>query len=113
MSLRDFNAPFPDDPRALHNEPLGNNAGLDSFHTRQPEDIEPSNMPKIVGGVAVALMIGVAGVALYASQGSHPKPAMTASNMSAPAAPEPAPAPAPQAMTPDANTPAPPAAYQA
>ena len=66
MSLRDFNAPFPNDPRALHNEPLGNSAGLEAFHTTQPEDIAPSKTPKIVGAVAVALMIGAAGVALYA-----------------------------------------------
>jgi len=62
MSLRDFNnAPFSDDPTALHTAPSGNGAGLKSFHTTQPEDIEPNNMPKIVGAVAVALMIGVAG----------------------------------------------------
>ena len=58
MSLRDFNAPFPDDPRALHNVPSGNGAGLEDFHTVQPEDIEPNNTPKIIGAVAVALMIG-------------------------------------------------------
>ena len=55
MSLRDFDAPFPNDPRALHNEPLGNGAGLENFHTTQPEDIEPNNTPKIIGAVAVAL----------------------------------------------------------
>jgi len=115
MSLRDFNAPFPDDPRALHNEPLGNGAGLDSFHTRQPEDVEPNNTPKIIGAVAVALMIGTAGIAFYASSGSHPaqpKP-VVASNLPAPPAPQPPSAPVaqePAAMTPDANTPATPAA---
>ncbi len=63
MSLRDFNAPFPNDPRALHNAPLGNSSGLEGFHTKQPEDIAPNNMPKIVGAVAVTLMIGAAGLA--------------------------------------------------
>src|SRR5262245_57425567 len=101
MSLRDFNnAPFPNDPRALHKEPLGNGAGLNAFHTTQPEDIRPNNLPKIIGGVAVALMIGVAGVALYASAGSHPKAVVTASNPPMPPVSQPAPAPAPEAMTP-------------
>jgi len=112
MSLRDFNnAPFPDDPRALHNDPLGNSAGLESFHTIQPEDVSPNNTPKIVGAVAVALMVGVAGIALYASQGKHPAQQIAAV---APAVTEPAPAPepAPAAMNnPDASMPAtPPAA---
>jgi len=111
MTLRDFNndAPFPADPRALHNEPLGNGAGLENFHTTQPEDIEPNNMPKIVGAVAVALMLGAAGVALYASSGSHPATVATASNTLTALPPPPAPAPA--ATTPDSSTPAtPPAA---
>src|SRR5258707_13317417 len=107
MSLRDFNAPFPDDPAALHNAPSGNGAGLASFHTTQPEDIQPNSMPKIVGAVAVALMIGAAGVALYASAGKQPKPVVAASSLPAPQAAQPAPA-APAA---GANTPArPPAA---
>jgi len=111
MALRDFNndAPFPADPRALHNEPLGNGAGLQNFHTTQPEDIEPNNMPKIVGAIAVALMLGAAGVALYASSGSHPATVATASNTQTALPPPPAPAPA--AATPDASMPAtPPAA---
>jgi hypothetical protein len=107
MSLRDFNnAPFSDDPTALHNAPSGNGAGLKSFHTTQPEDIEPNNMPKIVGAVVVALMVGVAGVALYAHSGNQPKPVVAASNQ--PPA-QPASQPAPTAMTPDAST-TPPAA---
>src|SRR5690348_13359652 len=107
MSLRDFNnAPFPDDPRALHNEPLGNSAGLESFHTIQPEDVAPNNTPKIVGAVAVALMVGVAGIALYASSGKHPAQVVAAA---APVS-EPAPPPAPAAMTPDASMPATPPA---
>ena len=86
MSLRDFNAPFPDDPRALHNEPLGNSAGLETFHTKQPEDIAPNNMPKIVGAVAVALMIGGAGIALYTSAGRsmQTKPVVAANNLPRP-----------------------------
>jgi len=102
MSLRDDfnNAPFPADPRALHNEPLGNSGGLDSFHTTQPEDIEPNNMPKIVGAAAVALMVGVAGVALYASTGSHPKAVVA---MNPPPVTEAAPAPAPMPAA-DATT---------
>jgi hypothetical protein len=104
MSLRDFNMPSSDDPIALHNAPLGNGAGLDSFHTVQPEDIAPNNTPKIIGALAVALMVGTAGVALYTSAGSssHPKPMVVASNLPAP------PPAAPAAMTPapDANMPA-------
>src|SRR5690349_3723280 len=114
MSLRDFNAPFPDDPRALHNAPLGNGAGLENFHTKQPEDIEPNNMPKIVGAVAVALMIGAAGIALYTSAGRSMQPKSIVATNTMPAAqpaPAPLPAPEPAQMTPDANTPAtPPAA---
>ena len=50
MTLRDFNnTQFPDDPTALHHGPVGNDSGLENFHTIQPEDIEPNNTPKIVG----------------------------------------------------------------
>jgi hypothetical protein len=111
MSLRDFNnAPFPDDPRALHNDPLGNSAGLESFHTVQPEDIAPNNTPKIVGAVAVALMVGVAGIALYASNsGKHPAAVVATATPATPVVSEPLPAPA--AAAPDASAPlAPPAA---
>jgi len=104
MSLRDFNTPSTDDPIALHNEPLGNGSGLDSFHTTQPEDIEPNNTPKIIGAIAVALMIGTAGAALYATSGHSAKPVVTASNMPAPAAPAPVAAPpAPEAAAPADN----------
>jgi hypothetical protein len=104
MSLRDFNAPSTDGPTILHNAPSGNGSGLDAFHTRQPEDIEPSNMPKIVGAVAVALMVGAAGVALYSSAGKsiQPRPVVTASNL--PATPPPAATPGPDANM-AANTP--------
>ena len=80
MTLRDFNAPS-DDPIALHNSPSGNSAGLSNFHTVNPEDREPNNTPKIVGAVAMALMVGVAGVGLYAYSGSSSsKPVVTASS---------------------------------
>ena len=107
MTLRDFNnGQFPDDPTALHHVPMGNESGLENFHTIQPEDIEPSNTPKIVGAIAVALMVGVAGVALYASQGSSPQPKqMIAAAPAAPVNTPPAAAPLPDANMP-ANTPA-------
>ncbi|HKY18909.1 MAG TPA: hypothetical protein VJL82_08240 [Rhizomicrobium sp.] len=100
MSLRDFNAPVCDDPIALHHQPAGNATGLENFHTIHPEDIEPNNTPKIVGALAVALMIGAAGTVLYTSISSqHPQPVTMAANLPTPAAPLPA-------VTPDANTPA-------
>src|SRR6201990_746657 len=74
MSLRDdFNTPAFDDPTALHHEPLGNGAGLSDFHTVHVEESERSNTPKIVGAVAVALMVGVAAVGLYANMGHSTK----------------------------------------
>ena len=114
MSLRDFNSPS-DDPIALHNSPLGNGTGLGNFHTTNPEDREPNNTPKIVGALAVALMIGVAGVGLYAYSGSSSnKPVMASNTLPAqpipPASAQPAPEPAaqPAAMTPAPEaTPAP------
>ena len=75
MSLRDdINTPAFDDPTALHHEPLGNGAGLSNFHTVNVEESERSNTPKIVGAVAVALMVGVAAVGLYANMGHSTKP---------------------------------------
>jgi len=110
MSLRDFNTPYSDDPIALHHTPGGNETGLESFHTIQPEDIEPNNTPKIVGAIAVALMVSAAGVALYASQGHHAKQVVAAAApvASAPVAPAPAAAPSSDALTPapDAVAPA-------
>jgi hypothetical protein len=102
--MRNFNTQFPDDPRALHNEPLGNGSGLESFHTTLPEDIEPNKTPKIVGTLAVALMIGVAGTALYMSSGSstQPKSMVAASNLPAPSPP--ALTAATPNTTPDVNT---------
>jgi hypothetical protein len=99
MSLRDFN----EISQPLHTEPTGNGAGLGSFHTINPEDREPSKTPKIVGALAVALMVGVAGVGLYAYSGSsQPKPAVADNNLPQPPASAPI-APAPQLA---ANTPA-------
>jgi hypothetical protein len=103
MSLRDFNS-ADGHPIFLQNQALGNGAGLGNFHTVNPEDAKPSNTSKIVGVLAVALMVGVAGVALYgrSTSPSQPQPVSAASNLSAPPA-----APAPQAaITPDANIPA-------
>ncbi|HSS14360.1 MAG TPA: hypothetical protein VLL04_10720, partial [Rhizomicrobium sp.] len=100
MALREFGTQFPDDPIALHHGPAGNDTGLESFHTIQPEDVEPNNTPKIVGAIAVALMVSAAGVALYASHGSsssQPKQVVAAA---APVTPPPAAAPV------DANMPA-------
>jgi hypothetical protein len=115
MSLRDIysnNEPTNNSGNiSLHNEPQGNGAGLDNFHTVNPEDREPNNTGKIVGALAVALMVGAAGIGLYATSGSSTtaKPMVSASN--APVLPPPSavPTPAPQqdAMTTpaDANTP--------
>jgi hypothetical protein len=112
MSLRDFNTPASDDPIALHNEPLGNGAGLSDFHTVNVEESERSNTPKIVGAVAVALMVGAAAVGLYAYSGPSTKPVVADNTLpkTAPVAPPPqqtamaqdnsASAPAPQSAAP-------------
>ena len=110
MSLRDIYAN--NEPRniSLHTESQGNGAGLGNFHTTNPEDREPNNAGKIVGALAVALMVGAAGIGLYATSGSSTtaKPMVSAKN--APVLPPPAAMPAPQqeAMTApaDADTPA-------
>jgi hypothetical protein len=105
MSLRDFNEPS--DPTALHTDPSGNSAGLGGFHTTNPEEREPNNTSKIVGALAVALMVGVAGVGLYAYSGSsqQAKPVVADNNLPQPAAAAPvAPPPAPAQQA--ANTPA-------
>ena len=119
MSLRDFDTPPSDDPIALHNEPMGNGAGLSTFHTTHPEDREPNNTPKIVGAVAIALMVGAAGLALYANWGPSTKPVVADNSLpkTAPVAPVPqqtamaAPANSlsskPNAAAPDAAAPVP------
>jgi 2-oxoglutarate dehydrogenase E2 component (dihydrolipoamide succinyltransferase) len=114
MSLRDIYSNNEPGNISLHTEAQGNGSGLGNFHTVNPEDREPNNTPKIVGALAVALMVGAAGIGLYASSGSstHAKPMVSASNapMLPPPSAVPAAAPAPQqdAMTTpaDANTPA-------
>jgi hypothetical protein len=95
MSLRDFNQ-ADDRPISLQNEPVGNGSGLGSFHTVNPEDVAPSNTPKIVGALAVALIVGAAGIGVYSFSGS--KPVTMASNQptSAPAASAPIAPPPPQ-----------------
>ena len=60
MSLRDFNSSSEDRPVILNHEPMGNGGGLGAFHTVNPEDREPNNTPKIIGALAVALMVGAA-----------------------------------------------------
>jgi hypothetical protein len=107
MSLRDFNSSSEDRPIILNNESLsheagGNGAGLGSFHTVNPEDREPNNTPKIIGALAVALMVGAAGAYVYSVSGKSMQPAavQTASNI-------PAPAPLPPAPQPAADTTAP------
>lgn len=96
MSLRDFNTPSNDErPISLNNEPLGNGSGLGNFHTVNPEDVEPNNTPKIIGGLAVALMLGAAGAYIYSVSGHQPKQVVAANALPAPAAPMPAAAPAP------------------
>jgi hypothetical protein len=112
MSLRDIYSNNEPGNISLHTEPQGNGAGLDNFHTINPEDREPNNTGKIVGALAVALMVGAAGIGLYATLGSSTttKPMVSASNAPALPPPSAAPAAAPQqdAMTTpaDANTPA-------
>jgi hypothetical protein len=87
MSLRDFNA-IDDRSISLYQQAPGNESGLGTFHTVQPEDVAPSTTPKIVGALVVALMVGAAGVGIYAtsSSSSHPKPIVTASNVPSPPA---------------------------
>lgn len=103
MSSGDFNS-ADGRPIFLQGQPLGNGAGLGNFHTVNPEYAEPSNTSKIVGVLAVALMVGVAGVALYArsTSPSQPQPVAAASDLTAPPT-----APVPQAtVTPNAIMPA-------
>lgn len=103
MSLRDFNTvPPSDDPIALHNEPMGNGAGLSNFHTTHPEEREPSNTPKIVGAVAVALMVSAAAIGFYATSGSSTQPQRVVADNSLPKG-QPLPAPSQQAMAPESS----------
>lgn len=92
MSLRDFNAPSDERPVTLTHEPIGNGAGLSSFHTVSPEERQPNHTGKIVGALAVALMVGAGGLYLYSatSPANHPKPMATAANMPSPPPAQPA-----------------------
>src|SRR5262245_38633771 len=96
MSLRDF-GPSEERTVILNHEPNGNGSGLNEFHTVHPEEIEPNNTGKIVGALAVALMVGAAGVYAYTMTGHSANTVpmqQTAANL-----PAPPPAP-PAAMTP-------------
>src|ERR1700759_4565559 len=112
MALREFGEDNTR-PIILKNDPAGNAGGLGGFHTTNPEDREPNNMPKIVGGLVVALMLGTAGAYVYSVSGQQPRrrqqvpPTLPAPPPPAPAAaPQPAPMPAadnsPPAPTPTA-----------
>lgn len=105
MSLRDIYGNNDDKPIILNTEPMGNASGLGSFHTVSPEEREPNNTPKIVGGLVVALMIGAAGAYIYSVSGHQPK--QVVANNTLPAPSEPAPAAAPAPMPAPASTPAP------
>ena len=103
MSLRDLN----ESSRPLNTDPAGNSAGLNSFHTINPEEREPSHTPQIVGAIAVVLMVGAAAVGLYAYSGSpHPKPAVADNSLPQPPAPPPAAQQAAADTNANANTPA-------
>lgn len=101
MTLRDFNAPSNERPIILNHEPMGNGAGLSSFHTVSPETREPNNTGKIVGALAVALMVGAGGLYTYTATSNQPKQVTTAANLpAAPPAQPAAMAPAPEAAAP-------------
>ncbi len=110
MSLRDFNSSSDDRPVILNTDPVGNAGGLGGFHTVNPEDREPNNIPKIVGGLVVALMLGGAGAYIYSVSGSAPKQQVVASNQQLPPAPAPQAAPPAPMPASDSNTAATPAA---
>ncbi len=110
MSLRDIYTPNDDKLIILNAEPMGNGGGLGDFHTVNPEDREPNNMPKILGGLVVALMLGAAGAYVYSVSGHQPKQIVADNNLPAPSAPAPAAAPAPMPAPNNnqaANSPAP------
>lgn len=110
MSLRDIYGTNEDTPIILNTDPVGNGGGLGNFHTTNPEDREPNNTPKILGGLAVALMLGAAGAYVYSVSGHQPKQIVAANSLPAPSAPVAAAAPAPLPAsdnTPAATAPAP------
>jgi hypothetical protein len=108
MSLRDFNEPS-QPIGTLHTDPSGNSAGLNAFHTIHPEERAPNNTPKIVGALAVALMVGAAGIGLYAYSGSssQPKPVVADNNLPQPPAAASAPIAPPPQQAADNSAPAP------
>ena len=115
MSLRDF-GPTEERTVILNHEPNGNGSGLGDFHTVSSEEIEPNNTGKIVGALAVALMVGTAGIYAYTMSGHAANPAPMQQTASLPAPPPAAPpamtTPAPDSTAPDAaaapaSTPAP------
>jgi hypothetical protein len=57
------------------------NAALSSFHTRAPEDSKLNNTGKIVGALAVALMVGAAGVVVYSTSNPAPTPKIAAAQL--------------------------------
>ena len=89
--------------------PLDETSDLGSFHTAEPE--ESSNTGKIVGALAVALIIGGAGVFAFTTtmKNSASQPAIAAATAPAPqvAAATPPPAPLDQTPTSSDATPAP------
>jgi hypothetical protein len=101
MSLRDFNTPSDERTVILHHEPMGNGSGLSSFHTVSPEERHPNNTGKMVGALAVALMVGGAGLYAYtaSSPANNPQPVAVAANTPAPPPAQPAPMMAPAADT--------------
>jgi hypothetical protein len=105
MSLRDFNSPANDRPVALNHEPNGNGTGLGEFHTVHPEETEPNNTGKIVGALAVALMVGAAGIYAYTISGHAANPAPMQQTASLPKAPPPVAPPAMTAPAPDSTVP--------
>jgi hypothetical protein len=72
--------PFDFEPRP-ENDLKPCNAALSSFHTRTPEDTKLNNTGKIVGALAVALMVGAVGVVVYSTSNPEPKPKITAAQL--------------------------------
>jgi hypothetical protein len=95
--------PFEFEPRP-ENDMKPRNAALSSFHTTAPEDSRLNNTGKIVGALAVALMVGAAGLVVYSTTNPAPKPRITAAQLPK-AAPTRLAAATPTAPMPDAMTP--------
>jgi hypothetical protein len=78
------------------------NAALSSFHTSAPEDSKFNNTGKIVGALAVALMVGAAGVVVYSTSNPAPTPKAPPTQLAAAMPPAPvADTTADAAMTPE------------